>query len=212
MIIFSINTVGPGCEVAILGPATKLTLAEEIQRGHEARAPVLAQSAMEKAGLTWKDVDRFCAVTGPGSFTGIRVGISFARGLSIATSKPLFGVSTLESLGAVEEESALGILPAKRRPPDQTWWTQQLHMGRGVAAPVELEARALTAMAAEVTAIVGEAPPATLKARLVKRSPSALSAARLCATMTAAEASAIPTYARAPDAHLPAQASRGATS
>ena len=55
-------------------------------------------SALEEAGLEPKDCDFFCAVTGPGSFTGIRIGVSCIKGYSTALSKRAFGVTAFEML------------------------------------------------------------------------------------------------------------------
>ncbi len=51
-----------------------------------------------EAGLTPRDLDGFIVVTGPGSFTGIRIGIATAKGFSVATNKPLFGVTAFDAV------------------------------------------------------------------------------------------------------------------
>lgn len=54
--------------------------------------------ALAEAGLTPKDCDFFCAVTGPGSFTGIRIGVACVKGYATALSKRAFGVTAFEML------------------------------------------------------------------------------------------------------------------
>lgn len=56
--------------------------------------------ALEETALKPEDCDFFCAVVGPGSFTGIRIGISAAKGFSMATGKKLLGVSAFDLLAA----------------------------------------------------------------------------------------------------------------
>ena len=69
-------------------------------RGHaEALMPLIAR-VMKASGLAFADLDRIVVTTGPGSFTGLRVGISAARGIGLATEIPVVGVSTLSAYAA----------------------------------------------------------------------------------------------------------------
>jgi tRNA threonylcarbamoyladenosine biosynthesis protein TsaB len=69
-------------------------------RGHaEALMPLVAR-VMQASGLAFADLDRIVVTTGPGSFTGLRVGIAAARGLGLATKIPVVGVSTLSAYAA----------------------------------------------------------------------------------------------------------------
>ena len=61
--------------------------------------PLIAR-VMNKADVEFKDIDRFAVTTGPGSFTGLRVGIAAVRGMAIAAGKPAVGLSTLASFAA----------------------------------------------------------------------------------------------------------------
>jgi len=71
-----------------------------MQRGHaEALIPLIAR-VLERARLTFSEIDRIAVTTGPGSFTGLRVGISAARGIALATGKPAVGLSTLAAYAA----------------------------------------------------------------------------------------------------------------
>jgi len=69
-------------------------------RGHaDALMPMVAR-VMEAAEIPFSAIDRFAVTVGPGTFTGIRVGIAAARGLALATGKPLAGVTTLAAYAA----------------------------------------------------------------------------------------------------------------
>lgn len=58
----------------------------------------MAESILSFLGITAEDVDLFAVSAGPGSFTGVRIGVSTVKGLAFGTEKPCIGVSTLEAL------------------------------------------------------------------------------------------------------------------
>lgn len=74
---------------------------------HTSRLMPLIVEVLNRAGCGWDDLDRLAVGTGPGTFTGLRIGVATARALAGARGLPLAGISTLESL-------ALGALPAAR--------------------------------------------------------------------------------------------------
>jgi tRNA threonylcarbamoyladenosine biosynthesis protein TsaB len=65
---------------------------------HAERLQPLLEQALEQAQVTWGEVDRICVGTGPGGFTGLRLGVSTARALSQGHGLPVVGVSSLEAL------------------------------------------------------------------------------------------------------------------
>lgn len=69
----------------------------------------MIDSTLKYAGLNIDDIDNFCVTVGPGSFTGIRIGISAVKGLAQPSDKPCFGVSTLEAM-AYNNEDFEGII------------------------------------------------------------------------------------------------------
>jgi tRNA threonylcarbamoyladenosine biosynthesis protein TsaB len=71
--------------------------AHESPRHASVLQPLLEQ-ALEQAQVTWEDVERICVGTGPGGFTGLRLGVSTARALSQGRELPVVGVSSLEAL------------------------------------------------------------------------------------------------------------------
>lgn len=108
MRLLALDTALAACSAAVLDTAAHdgihggIVASESIAmtRGHaEALMPLLAR-VMQGSGFTFRDLDRVVVTTGPGSFTGMRVGIAAARGLGVATRLPVFGVSTLSAYAA----------------------------------------------------------------------------------------------------------------
>jgi tRNA threonylcarbamoyl adenosine modification protein YeaZ len=103
MRILAIDTALEGCSAAVLDTERGAITASEtlsMKRGQaEAVMPLIAR-VMNKAALEFAALDRIAVTTGPGSFTGLRVGISAARGIALAAGKPAIGLSTLSAFAA----------------------------------------------------------------------------------------------------------------
>jgi tRNA threonylcarbamoyladenosine biosynthesis protein TsaB len=102
MRVLAIDTALEACSAAVLDTSGGATASETLAmaRGHaEALMPLIAR-VMHEAGIEFADLDRIAVTTGPGSFTGLRVGISAARGIALAAGKPAIGLSTLAGLAA----------------------------------------------------------------------------------------------------------------
>lgn len=103
MRLLAIDTALAACSAAVFDSAHSGIIASEslpMLRGHaEALMPLVAR-VMKASGLAFADLDRVVVTTGPGSFTGLRVGIAAARGLGLAAKIPVFGVSTLSAYAA----------------------------------------------------------------------------------------------------------------
>ena len=101
MRVLAIDTALAACSAAVLDTAYNGVVASEsvpMVRGHaEALMPLLAR-LMQEAGFGFTDLDRIVVTTGPGSFTGIRVGIAAARGIAFAGGLPLIGISSFEAV------------------------------------------------------------------------------------------------------------------
>jgi len=100
MRVLAIDTALAACAAGVFDAAAGELVAHEslpMTRGHaEALMPLIA-SVMARCGLDFSELDRVAVTTGPGSFTGLRVGIAAARGIALAAGKPAVGVSTLSA-------------------------------------------------------------------------------------------------------------------
>src|ERR1700758_1380538 len=103
MLILAIDTALDACAAAVLDSGSGSLIAQASQamkRGHaEALMPLLA-GVMKDAVLPFATLDRIAVTTGPGSFTGLRVGLSAARGIALAANKPVVGLTTLTAYAA----------------------------------------------------------------------------------------------------------------
>lgn len=78
-----------------------------MSRGQAERLPLMVGELMQAGGVAFSEIDLLAVTTGPGSFTGVRVGLSFARALALALNRPCVGVSTLEALAFEDGEAGL---------------------------------------------------------------------------------------------------------
>src|SRR5471032_1939161 len=103
MLILAIDTALDACAAAVLDTDAGKLIAQESQamkRGHaEALMPLIAR-VIEQSGIGFAALDRIAVTTGPGSFTGLRVGLSAARGIALAANKPVVGLTTLTAYAA----------------------------------------------------------------------------------------------------------------
>ena len=102
MRILAIDTALEACAAGVVETPERVLAQESLAmaRGHaEALMPLLAR-VMDQASLGFSDLDRIAVTVGPGSFTGLRVGVAAARGIALAADKPAVGVSTLAALAA----------------------------------------------------------------------------------------------------------------
>ncbi len=103
MLVLAIDTALAACAVAVLDTAAGRMVASEtlaMQRGHAETLMPLVARVMDAAGIEFVELDRIAVTVGPGSYTGLRVGIAAARGIALVTGKPAIGLSTLAALAA----------------------------------------------------------------------------------------------------------------
>lgn len=96
--ILAIDTSGPVCAAGIFDAGTDALAAarsELLGKGHAERLIPMIDEVLREAGLSLKDMARIGVTTGPGSFTGIRVGVAAARGFALSLGIPAVGVTTL---------------------------------------------------------------------------------------------------------------------
>lgn len=210
MITLGLDTCLDACSAAILDEGiVRGQMSHPMGRGHQEAIAPLVKALMDETGLVFPDLDRIAVTIGPGSFTGLRVGLAFAKGLGAALGRPVVGVGTLAALAEpLGDELTFAAIDARRG----QVYLQAFAGGRALMAPDALDLTTAAARVAELSGgrqavLVGSGAP--LLADLMPGArqidapacdPSAV--ARLGASQTNPP-SPRPLYLRAPDARLP---------
>ncbi len=216
MRVLAIDTALAACSAAVLDTAHGRIVASEslpMYRGHAEALIPLVDRVMKASGMVFRELDRVVVTTGPGSFTGLRVGISAARGLGLANKLPVVGVSTLSAyaapyLGVDDISPVVAAIDARHEqvylqvfaPGGQTLIGPRLApLSEAVRAASDAAARIVGSAAQAVAEGLAEtAPmPITVDAR---DAPDIGWVAQIGAVVPEASAPAKPQYLRAPDA------------
>jgi tRNA threonylcarbamoyladenosine biosynthesis protein TsaB len=215
--VLAIDTALEACSAAILDTEHGdgvTSRSVPMMRGHaEALVPLIA-AVMSEANVEFSELDRIAVTVGPGSFTGLRVGVAAARGIALATGKPAVGVTTLAALAAPffaadESKPILAVVNARH---DRVYMQLFDPGGRSQGAPRVTSTRnAIRAAMASPTRIVGNAarlieeawPDDTQRPLLMSTVPAADVAwvARLGAAAEDLTAPVRPLYLGDADAH-----------
>jgi len=219
MLILAIDTALDACAAGVLDTDAGRLIAREslaMKRGHaEALMPLIAR-VIEASGIGFAALDRIAVTTGPGSFTGLRVGLSAARGIALAASKPVVGVTTLSAYAApiVSRDGGSPIISAIDARHDHVYFQVVSGNGRPLIepriAPIE---EALAASRFGAPHLLGNAanilaqrwpenapPPVAVD---MQPAPDIAWVGWLGAAASPVAALARPFYLRAPDAKIP---------
>lgn len=200
------TALGACTAVAADGPRVAAVRGEDMARGHQERLGGMVRDVMGVAGWSYDALDRIAVTTGPGSFTGLRVGLAFAQGLALALGRPVTGLSTLAALArdaqAGAGETVWSLIDARRG----QVYAQPFRDGAPLAEPAALDLETAARRMAETQAAVAVGSGAALApvagVRIIARAaPSPGALARLAADEPGGAAR--PLYLRAPDAKLP---------
>lgn len=214
MIVLAIDTALEACSAAILdGDLVLASRSEPMPRGHQERLAALVRELMAQGGADFAALASIAVTVGPGSFTGLRVGMAFAKGLGFALGIPVVGVGTLEALAASEAGVGgvnVGVIDARR---DQVY-VQPFASAGPLADPEAMEVEAAASMLISIAAgrglrLIGPGAailePRIAAAEVFTRAgadPAVV--ARLAGGRDPAVHPPEPLYLRAPDARLPA--------
>ena len=161
----------------------------------------MAAEVMAEAGMAFSRVDRVAATAGPGSFTGLRVGLAFAKGLAVALDRPCIGIGSLQALAFGLSGRVIASADARH---GQVYW-QAFQDGAPTSPPA---LSPISDLADQIAPDRLAGPAAALLAHIFpdalfmgQPAPDPVAVARLA--LTADDVPAVPLYLRPPDAKLP---------
>jgi len=219
--LLAIDTGQAACSVALWRDGAVVAhRLSPMPKGHaEALVPMIEEVQAETA-FAFEDLDAFAVTVGPGTFTGLRVGLATARGLAVAAGRPLIGVTTLEAIAwPVRQEAKDGaaIVAAFDARRNEAYLQCFAADGAGITEPALVSLDDLAAHVPDQTLLCVGTGAELVRDRLASHahdiglaSAAALPDARMVAEIAAgrpADPDGLPgpLYLRAPDAKLPAK-------
>jgi len=142
--ILNIETATKNCSISIAKDGETIVCNEIAEEGysHAERLHVFIEESIAAAGITFKDLVAIAVSQGPGSYTGLRIGVSAAKGLCFALGIPLIAVDTLQSLAAqatIENGLIIPMLDARRMEVYSAVFSSDLESQRNILAEVITE-------------------------------------------------------------------------
>ena len=131
--ILGLDTSGKIASAAVLDTEQALLLAERslyTTRGHSQIMMPMVQDILTECGMTVDDVDCYAVAVGPGSYTGLRIGIAAVQGMAMVQNTPCIGVSTLEAMASrvFPAKHILAVMHARAELFYCAWFSYQIYM------------------------------------------------------------------------------------
>jgi len=153
-VLLAIDTAAPRLALAVLRNGDRVdTLVEDMATGQAERLFPALDELLSRATVTYKDLTRIAVTTGPGSFTGLRIGLSAARGLALALDIPVLGVPSLFALSLTSQCDPVAVLLDAKRGEAyfQTFSGPGIPVGDAALLPVDEAHRLVPPNAATIT-------------------------------------------------------------
>lgn len=134
MRILAIDTATEACSAALWDNGNLFAHFEECPREHTQRILPLVKDILNQGNTALTELDALAFGRGPGSFTGVRIGIGIAQGLALGANLPMIGVSTLATMaqGAFRKSGATRVLAAIDARMSEVYWAEYTRDEQGV--------------------------------------------------------------------------------
>lgn len=217
MRVLAFDTTTAACSVAVWQDGTARAVFHQAMMHGQAEALVPAiEQTLSEAGTSYADLDRIAVTLGPGSFTGVRVGLATARGLGTATGCPVIGIATTEVIAAEARQITTGpiavAIDARRA---EVYLHRFNEEGVAIDKPVcLLPDVAANQLGKDTWALAGDGAERIMEhagpsvTHVSPTVPSAAILAELAAAQTPGDRSPRPLYVRPPDAAVPKHGGR----
>jgi tRNA threonylcarbamoyl adenosine modification protein YeaZ len=219
MRILAFDTTLGACSAAVFDAAAGRILAhawEPIERGHAEALVGMVRGVLDRSGARLSDIDRIAVTVGPGTFTGVRIGLSLARGLKLALGTPICGLTSLEAIRMNVRDNPEGravttVIDARRGEFYLAAWSAD---GTRIVAPCAVRHQAAADLVPTGSLVLGTGADKFLElggAREAVRArvrdlPDAARIAEAAAGLIAGDDPPQPVYLRPSGAELPARA------
>ncbi|HUE46622.1 MAG TPA: tRNA (adenosine(37)-N6)-threonylcarbamoyltransferase complex dimerization subunit type 1 TsaB [Aestuariivirgaceae bacterium] len=219
MRILAFDTTLGACSAAVFDAAAGRILAhawEPIERGHAEALVVMVRGVLDRSGGKLSDIERIAVTVGPGTFTGVRIGLSLARGLKLALGTPVCGLTSLEAIRLNVRDNPDGraiatLIDARRGEFYLAAWSAD---GARIVAPCAVRHQAAAGVVPPGSLVLGPGADRFLElagAREALRArvcdlPNAARIAEAAASLTPSDEPPQPVYLRPSGAELPARA------
>ncbi|GAB7228287.1 tRNA (adenosine(37)-N6)-threonylcarbamoyltransferase complex dimerization subunit type 1 TsaB [Vibrio rotiferianus] len=139
--ILAIDTATENCSVALLVGDKVISRSEVAPRDHTKKVLPMVDELLKEAGLTLQELDALAFGRGPGSFTGVRIGIGIAQGLAFGADLPMIGVSTLAAMaqGSYRRHGTTDVAVAIDARMSEVYWARYTRQENGEWAGVDAE-------------------------------------------------------------------------
>lgn len=213
MMILAFDTALGACTVGVWSDGAIIAQeSHSMTQGHAEALMPMIERVMAAAHITYFNLDRIAVSVGPGSFTGLRVGIATARGLAMASHKPALGVTTTQSLamGVPEAERTQNILVVIDSKRNDVYAQVFGPAGQKISEIANVGFEALSAWCPDgPLLVVGDAAARTVEVLGARATVSSAATVcgidalgRIAATQTIDPQGPMPVYVRAPDVTL----------
>lgn len=201
MATLAINTSGQYSDVGAQNGTKIVVRTFTNLREQDVELAGIVDDVCRSASVRLKNIERVGVVVGPGSFTGLRVGLAFAKGLGLVLKIPIIGVTSLEAAIPIQsQQKQLVALTAKRKPPEKTWWTQLVINDQCLGDAYECDTDSVKRMARLHKAEILSDTPEWFDSSTIVVAPRAVNVLRIIDNVDPRSRPAKALYVRRPDA------------